>query len=449
MPQLTDVVGIALAGGRGVRARPLTLKAPGYLRSKAAMSFLGRRLIQWVIQILCDEGIKDYYVIAHGKENRYQIKVMLGYGESYGVDVKYAPVKYDAASTGSADSTLRMLEHWDVAQPALVFPTDSIIDFDLEPMVRAHRDSGAIATIAAMTRAPDEVAEKYGVMLVGEEGRVGEFVEKPTLAELRAHFHVQTDEAFRALPLQTNAGFYLVDTARLRELADDPAVLAMRERRLDFGKDLLPWLVETGHPVHTFPVRRIGDLGNVADFLGTMIDVLHGDFAAMDRRLGPPFDPERNVWIAPESLSMRDGWTGTTLADKLLEGSVSIGPAVRIGRFCEIGPGVTISESNLDDDVEVRAGARVERSQVRDGAIIGAGARLHEVVVGSMTEVRSELDVPTEITDFVALGDEVTVHAGVRLAGDISVYPRLKIPGGIQVPAGTDITGPADVLRHL
>ncbi len=146
---------------------------------------------------------------------------------------------------------------------------------------------------------------------------------------------------------------------------------------------------------------------------------------------------------------MRDGWTGTTLADKLLEGSVSIGPAVRIGRFCEIGPGVTISESNLDDDVEVRAGARVERSQVRDGAIIGAGARLHEVVVGSMTEVRSELDVPTEITDFVALGDEVTVHAGVRLAGDISVYPRLKIPGGIQVPAGTDITGPADVLRHL
>jgi NDP-sugar pyrophosphorylase family protein len=316
-------------------------------------------------------------------------------------------------------------------------------------MVRAHLDSGAIATIAAMTRAPDEVAEKYGVMLVSDAAKVSEFAEKPTLAELREHFHVHTEEEFRALPLLTNAGFYLVDTARLRGLASHPDVLAMRERRLDFGKDLLPWLVEQGQPVHAFPVRRIGDLGSVADFLETMIEVLHGNFAAMDRQLGLPFDAERNVWIAPESLSMRDEATGTTLADKLLDGSVSIGPAVRIGRFCEIGPGVTISESNLDDDVEVRAGARIERAQVRDGAIVGAGARLRDVVVGSMTEVRSELDLPTEITELVALGDEVTVHAGVHLSGGISVYPRLKIPGGIQVPEATDITGPADVLRYL
>jgi len=156
---------VGLAGGQGVRARPLTLKAPGYLRSKAAMSFLGRRLIRWVIQILSSEGVKDYYIIAHGKENRYQIKVMIGYGEGFGVDVKYSPVKYDALSTGSADSALRMIEYWDITQSALVFPTDTIIDFDLEPMLRAHEESGAIATIAAMLREPDEVAEKYGAIL--------------------------------------------------------------------------------------------------------------------------------------------------------------------------------------------------------------------------------------------------------------------------------------------
>ena len=32
------IVGIGLAGGRGERARTLTVKAPGYLRSKAAMT---------------------------------------------------------------------------------------------------------------------------------------------------------------------------------------------------------------------------------------------------------------------------------------------------------------------------------------------------------------------------------------------------------------------------
>jgi len=449
IPEVSELVGIGLAGGQGVRARPLTLKAPGYLRSKAAMSFLGRRLIRWVIQILSSEGIKEYYVIAHGKENRYQIKVMIGYGEGFGVDVTYSPVKYDALSTGSADSTLRMLEYWDISQTALVFPTDSVIDFDLAPMLEAHEGSGAIVTVAAMVREPDEVAEKYGVLVADDEGRIREFVEKPSLAELREHFQVPDEDEFRRLPLMTNAGFYLLDTARIRELAAGPDIPRLRRRRLDFGKDLLPWLVGHDHPVHVFPVRAIGDLGNVRDYLGTMIDALRGEFAAVDRLLGPPIDAERNVWIAPESLAMHDSTSGKTLADKIAEGMVEIGPAVRIGRFCEIHPDVRISESNLDDDIEVHRGSWIERSQIRDGAVIGPSAQLSEAVVGSMTEIRSEPFNPTSMERFVALGDEVVVHPGVHLADEVSVYPRLKLPSGIRIPAGTEVAGPSDVLRFL
>jgi NDP-sugar pyrophosphorylase family protein len=449
MPGVSDVVGIGLAGGQGLRARPLTLKAPGYLRSKAAMSFLGRRLIRWVIQILSSEGIKDYYVIAHGKENRYQIKVMIGYGEGFGVDVKYSPVKYDALSTGSADSTLRMMDYWDISGPALIFPTDSIIDFDLGPMFQAHEETEAVATIAAMTREPDEVAEKYGVMLVDDVRRITDFVEKPTLGELREHFHAETDEDFRQMPLMTNAGFYLVDATRLRELSSHHEVQRLRERRLDFGKDLLPWLVGHGYPVHAFPVRRIGDLGNVQDYIETMVDVLDGRFESVDRLLGPPYDAERHVWIEPESLAMRDSTSGKSLAEKIGDGSVEIGPAVRIGRFCEIHPGVRISGSNLDDDIEVHRDALIERSQIRDGAIIGPSARISDAVIGSMTEVRSEPFHPTTIERFVALGDEVTVYPGVHLANEVAIYPRLKLPSEIRIPEGTDVTGPADVLRYL
>src|SRR5438067_7397202 len=243
MPDITEVVGIGLAGGQGVRARPLTLKAPGYLRSKAAMSFLGRRLIHWVLQLLASEGIKEYFIVAHGKENRYQIKVMIGYGETFGVDVQYSPVKYDALSSGSADSTLRMLEHWELAGPALVFPTDSIIDFELGPMFRTHLEKQPVVTVAAMTRGPVEVAGKYGVMLTDPDGRIVEFVEKPTLEELREYYSDVPAEDFDRLPLLTNAGFYLVDTGALREVAGEPSIAALRRERLDFGKDLLPWLV--------------------------------------------------------------------------------------------------------------------------------------------------------------------------------------------------------------
>jgi NDP-sugar pyrophosphorylase family protein len=446
---VTEIVGVGLAGGQGVRARPLTLKAPGYLRSKAAMAFLGRRLIRWVVAVLSAEGIKEYYIIAHGKENRYQIKMLLDYGEPLGVDVQYSPVKFDARSTGSADSTLRLLDHWDIERPALVFPTDSVIDFDLEPMLRQHIDSGAAVTIAAMTRAPADVAEKYGVMLTNPESRIFEFAEKPTLAELREHLQVTDPEEFERLPLLTNAGFYLLDARTMREAARDPEVEDLRRTRLDFGKDLLPWLVARGYPVYAHPVRRIGDLGNVRDYVDTTVDVLHGRFESMLRLMGPPYDPEHNVWIAPESLHLRDERSGKTLQEKMAEGLVTVGPAVRIGRYTEIGPGVVITESNLDDDVEVREGAYIARSQVRDGAIVGPGATVRNSVVGSMSEVRSAPGRTTVVEDFVALGDEVVVSPGVRLAGNVNVYPRLKVPAGISVPPGAELVTPQDVIDLL
>ena len=108
-----------------------------------------------------------------------------------------------------------------------------------------------------------------------------------------------------------------------------------------------------------------------------------------------------------------------------------------------------ISDSNLDDDIEVQREAWIERSQIRDGAIIGPAARLSEVVVGSMSEGRYEPFNPSSLERFVALGDEVIVYPGVHLADDVSIYPRLKLPFGISVPAGTEVAGPADVLRHL
>jgi NDP-sugar pyrophosphorylase family protein len=449
VPEVSDVIGIGLAGGQGVRARPLTLKAPGYLRSKAAMAFLGRRLIRWAVMILSAEGIKEYYIVAHGKENRYQIKVLIGYGEELGIDVQYSPVKFDTLSTGSADSTLRLMEYWGIERPALAFPTDSIIDFDLEPMYRHHLETGAAVTIAAMTRAPAEVAEKYGVMLTDPQGKIFEFVEKPTVAELREHFLVKDPAEFDKLPLLTNAGFYLLDPQAMREAAAHDEVATLRRTRLDFGKDFLPWLVGNGWPVHAFPVRRIGDLGNIEDYIETAVDCLRGQFESVKRLMGPPYDPESGVWIAPESLRMKDDRSGKTLEEKMADGLVTIGPHVRIGRYCEIEPGVVLTESNLDDDIEVQEGAYVTRSSIRDGAIIGPGATVRNSVIGSMSEIRSSRETPTVIEGYVALGDEVVVHPGVKLSGNVSVYPRLKVPAGIRVPPGTELTSAQEVIDLL
>ncbi len=77
----SEVLGVALAGGSGVRARPLTLKATNYIRSKATVRFLGRRVIDWELLSFKAQGIVNFLVLAKGKANRYQIKGQVGYGE--------------------------------------------------------------------------------------------------------------------------------------------------------------------------------------------------------------------------------------------------------------------------------------------------------------------------------------------------------------------------------
>ena len=443
------IVGIGLAGGRGERARTLTVKAPGYLRSKAAMAFLGKRLVRWILEILTGEGIDHYYIVAHGKENRYQIKMLVEHGDPLGARLRYSRVKFDALNTGSADATLRNAAYWDITGTALVFPTDSVIDFDLAGMAEAHARSGAVVTIGAMVRPPMSVAGKYGVMLTDPDWRIREFVEKPTMQEIYEAFPAPSEADFHRLPLLTNAGFYLVDMGRLQELAEHPDVRAMAEERLDFGMDLLPWLVGKGELVYAHPVERIGDLGNVPDYIESMVDALEGRFRSVTRLLGEPFDTERGIWIDLESLHMRDGYTNTTLEEKIASGSVTLGRGVRIGKYTEIREDVYLEDCNIDDGCEILQGARVIRSNIRDGARVGRYAQVTDSYVGSMAEIRSQPDRTTTLDHFVAVGDEVVLQPGVELTDNVSLYPRVRVPSGAQIPPGSEIRSAEDVMKFL
>ncbi|HEY8200148.1 MAG TPA: nucleotidyltransferase family protein, partial [Actinomycetota bacterium] len=258
-----DLIGVVLVGGRGERARPITVKAPGYLRSKAAMSLCGKRLIVWLLESMSLQGIREFFVIAHGKENRYQTKTLVQHGEQFGIKVRYSRARFDALNTGSADAALRMLDHWEIDQPALVMPSDSLYDFSLDSMLAVHRSRGSLVTIASRPATPSQIAGKYGVMVTDDDGRIHRFVEKPSIAGLRRIAGPRSPEEFKQMTLPTNAGMYLLDTAAVRKHAQDDELDAMRERTLDFGIDFLPWLVSRDLPVFEYPVHRTGDIGTV------------------------------------------------------------------------------------------------------------------------------------------------------------------------------------------
>ena len=109
-----QTVGIILAGGRGERAKPITLESADYIRSKALIPFAGRRLVEWVIDSCREQGIRRFYVVAQGLENRSQIKLLLGHGERYGVEIQYSRARFDRYNVGSGAATLHNLEQWDL-----------------------------------------------------------------------------------------------------------------------------------------------------------------------------------------------------------------------------------------------------------------------------------------------------------------------------------------------
>ena len=145
-------------------------------------------------------------------------------------------------------------------------------------------------------------------------------------------------------------------------------------------------------------------------------------------------------------MAQRDPFTGMTLAAKLAEGLVQIGPNVRIGRHVEIGPQVVIADAYIGDGVDLHPGCTVRRSACLDGAIVGDGAQVVDSHLGIMANIESTPNAVTVVDGYSALGHEVTVRPGAWLTG-LSVYPRLTVPAGLSFSPGTTLTEAADLRR--
>ncbi len=450
---MEKILGIGLAAGQGIRFRPLTLKAKGYLRAKAAVRFVGRRVLDWMVKILKCEGIDDYVLITKGKENRYQIKNIVGYGESLDVRIRYSPVRYDHENTGSGDALITNLEHFDIDQTAFVFPTDSILDINLKEMYKCHIENNAVITIAAARQPAELIAGRYGLIESDDSGRVKGFIEKPTLGQIYAKFGFQNGNSVDLPPLMTNAGFYMIDTKRLREIAKEPVCNKMRTQKLDIGGDLLPWLVAAGYPVYVCEIGRMGDLGNINSYLNTMVDTLTGKFTSMKELMCTVYNcmigPMEGNMIDFESLNLTDPITNLTLEQKMKQGLVTVIPPVRIGKYVQIYPGAVLQECNIDDDCEIFENCSVIRSSLGAGSILGPHSYIEDTLTGIMVELHSTKEEPIEMRGYVAIGDEVVVRGGVKLSDGVTIHPRLKIPAGVKIPAHREVESAEMMLEFL
>jgi NDP-sugar pyrophosphorylase family protein len=181
---------VILAGGEGLRLRPLTDDTP-----KAMIAVAGKPLLQWILEWLKRNGVLSVIIgVAYKKE-----KIIDYFGDGAGFDVKIRYSQHTVEGGTSEGFKLAIERHVD-DQTFLAMNGDELVDIDLSDLALHHHSGGGIATIAV-----GPLRSPYGVVEVDGSDVIG-FREKPIL---RSHLvsvgvYVFSREILRYLPEKGN-----------------------------------------------------------------------------------------------------------------------------------------------------------------------------------------------------------------------------------------------------
>ena len=286
-----DTMAFVLAGGRGSRLKELT-----DTRAKPAVYFGGKsRIIDFALSNAANSGIKRIGVATQYKAHSLIRHLQRGWSffreeRNESLDILPASQRLGGENwyKGTADAITQNMDIIAAHAPKyiLILAGDHIYKQDYSLMIRQHVESGADVTVGCI-EVPINDAKEYGVMKVGKDDRILEFVEKPEVPP------AMLDNPGLSL---ASMGIYVFETKFLFELlrkdADD------ENSSHDFGKDLIPELVKHGHAVaHPFsrscvrsslePAPYWRDVGTVDAFWQANIDLT--DFV-------PELDLYDNSW---------------------------------------------------------------------------------------------------------------------------------------------------------
>jgi NDP-sugar pyrophosphorylase family protein len=184
---------LVLTAGLGTRLRPLT-----YARAKAAVPVAGVPLVTRILRWLRTHDITDAVLNLHHRPET--LTRIVGEGRDVGVAVRYSWEQPILGSAGGPRRALPLIER----DPFLIVNGDTLTNVDLGALWREHVQSGAIVTMALV---PNPAPDKYGGVLVDDEGWVTGFCRRGS-PERSFHFigaQVAAHAAFALVPEGTAA----------------------------------------------------------------------------------------------------------------------------------------------------------------------------------------------------------------------------------------------------
>jgi glucose-1-phosphate adenylyltransferase len=360
-----------LAGGRGSRLMELT-----DARAKPAVYFGAKlRIIDFALSNALNSGIRRMAVATQYKAHSLIRHLQRGWNffrsernESFDILPASQRIAEDRWYVGTADAVYQNIDIIESAAPKymLVLAGDHVYKMDFEAMLQQHVASGADVTVGCI-EIPRGDASGFGIMQVDAADRILAFLEKPADPP---SLPGRPDTCLASM------GIYVFETKRLiavlREDAEDTA------SSHDFGRDIIPRLVETGgavaHPFSRSCVRSSAealpywrDVGTLDSYFAANID-LTDVVPQLDL-----FDQDWPLWTYAEMTApakfVHDEATrrGTAIASVLAGGTII--------------SGATLRRSLVFSRVHVHSYADISYAVILPEVQIGRHARLRHVII--------------------------------------------------------------------
>jgi NDP-sugar pyrophosphorylase family protein len=281
-----------------------------------------------------------------------EIRRVMGDGAAYGVSLRYAVETEPLGTAGGVRNAVDL-----VGDLVAVLNGDILTDADLSAMLEFHEARGAAASIF-LHRVPDPTP--YGLVEIGEAGRIVRFTEKPDRAAVTTN--------------TINAGIYLLYRRLLARIPQGRAVSIEREFFPGLLSDRLPFYGWVGEHYWL-------DIGNPAKYRQGQIDLLSGRVSS---GVAPaPVSGEVRRIAEDAALDPAATITGSCVigAGCRLEAGCRVGPAAVLGKRCLVERDARVAGAILWDRVSVGPGAVLSDCIVASGARVGAGAVVSAGVV--------------------------------------------------------------------
>jgi glucose-1-phosphate adenylyltransferase len=370
-----DALVIVLAGGVGERLYPLTKE-----RAKPAVYFGGPyRIIDFTLSNCLNSGLRRIFIAMQYKSLSLSRHIRMGWNvvaEELGEFVEILHPQKRVGEhwyLGTADAVYQNLYSIMREEPRylIVLSGDHVYKMDYGKMLRFHQDRKAAATIATIEVQREE-ASRFGIIRIDSRDCVVGFLEKPGPAELDP-----ADE-----PVQASMGIYIFDMAILQEALEADAARATSH---DFGRDIIPALVDGAAPVVAYrfydenkkSAKYWRDIGTLDAYYEANMDLCQ---VAPEFNLYDPEWPLRTwqVQAPPAKFVFADDdrcgraldsiiSSGCIISGSRIAGSV-LGPNVRVHSFCEI------EQSILMPGVRVGRHARIRRAIIDRDVVIPRAA---------------------------------------------------------------------------